>query len=616
MTPEQIKESFKDYLNTEDRYAVILSGDWGSGKTHFWDTELDPIARRKSMRILRVSLFGVDTHAQLESSICNAVLLSSKSSNAIFKYGGKAFESVLNAASDSKAASGLSSMVSSLANEQAIRSLNSNTVIMLDDFERSKMEARDVLGTINRYVEQRGSKVILIADEEQITDTEYLNYREKVIRYRWQLKKTDEEIYQILKDNVGLHLTALFNESESNVKGFITLLKHSNLRTWLSVVRQVEEVLKKAGNAVSDKSLQLNIFFYAAGLRYLMTCQPLVTVKEISGWSSHGITTKLPQKEKEATTAEQDEEAKYDSARRELNQQIITITRSYPVIPMSAVFEYIHNGAWVESMLENDLVLWQESQTSEVTDFIDNWSCMEDQEFEEKFQKIQNLLSLGEIKSSVEFSKLVKVDDLIRSKIGLEMMKGEFLPAWRVAIAIVDKKGGFTKINNAFPDPVVFVSDGLENVSKVFELIVDQYEKSSLQEDLIVARRLWLESDTRSWNHSNTDYTSVLEKIAFLQPENLEVLKERIKNSGNRELGDLVRALHSVVTSAQRENLEIVRSALSDLIKFCKDRSSKLGLVSQYWNNAMLENCQNQFDQVNQQIAIQQKREAISETGE
>ena len=44
ITTEIIDDIIIDYLNRKDtNYAVLMSGKWGSGKTHYWKNALVPL---------------------------------------------------------------------------------------------------------------------------------------------------------------------------------------------------------------------------------------------------------------------------------------------------------------------------------------------------------------------------------------------------------------------------------------------------------------------------------------------------------------------------------------------------------------------------------------------
>lgn len=63
------------------------------------------------------------------------------------------------------------------------RHIKKKLVLIFDDFERSKVDRIELMGAINDYCENKGIKVVLVADEEHINDpkAEYKEFKEKLI---------------------------------------------------------------------------------------------------------------------------------------------------------------------------------------------------------------------------------------------------------------------------------------------------------------------------------------------------------------------------------------------------------------------------------------------------
>lgn len=118
-------------------------------------------------------------------------------------------------------------------------------IIVFDDLERSNIPKKDLLGTINEYVENKHIKVILIADQDKINDDEYKEYKEKLISRTIKMSadyetlidciidkysETAEGYKLFLKENSHL-LKQVFQESKSN-----------NLRTLKTALADFERI--------------------------------------------------------------------------------------------------------------------------------------------------------------------------------------------------------------------------------------------------------------------------------------------------------------------------------------------------------------------------------------
>lgn len=70
---ELISKYLSDYLHNPDpQYAVMLKGEWGCGKSFFvnkWIKEYKPAGRKKSLKPIYVSLYGLKDTSQITESI-------------------------------------------------------------------------------------------------------------------------------------------------------------------------------------------------------------------------------------------------------------------------------------------------------------------------------------------------------------------------------------------------------------------------------------------------------------------------------------------------------------------------------------------------------------------
>lgn len=161
--------------------ALLLTGEWGCGKTHLIENELKK-ELEQSYIIVRVSLFGVDSIETL-----NTLVKKEWASNCLPLWGkiGK-FKKTLKAGET--AFGSIASMIPFLKDAKdtvlAINPLdyitikptikiddNTKTVILVfDDLERAKssIDVNDILGCINDYCENQQFHVIILANEERI----------------------------------------------------------------------------------------------------------------------------------------------------------------------------------------------------------------------------------------------------------------------------------------------------------------------------------------------------------------------------------------------------------------------------------------------------------------
>lgn len=173
-------EELKKYLeNDRINYAVLIDGEWGTGKTYFIKKELIPklnedIINDKNKLILKykkplyISLYGIDA-------------LDSVSAQIYLQITGK-YSKIA-----SLGLSALKTIKPDLNYSEIFDTLNENSdlknyVLIFDDLERVNLDINMCLAYINSFVEHHGIKVIIIANENEIGKMDFnKNYELKIL---------------------------------------------------------------------------------------------------------------------------------------------------------------------------------------------------------------------------------------------------------------------------------------------------------------------------------------------------------------------------------------------------------------------------------------------------
>jgi len=176
LTDDQIIELLIEYT-TDDRYkqAVLIDGDWGSGKTYFVQEKLVQSLKAKfkvdqehSYDVLYISLYGTESFSQIMDDIYTATLESffdKKLGDGVGEKVGKGinFTSKL-LATGMKYFNLDKEDLPKLADIKGIRS----SIIIFDDLERCSIDINQLLGFINNLVEHNAIKVIIVANQAEI----------------------------------------------------------------------------------------------------------------------------------------------------------------------------------------------------------------------------------------------------------------------------------------------------------------------------------------------------------------------------------------------------------------------------------------------------------------
>lgn len=192
------------YLNSANKpdYAVLITGDWGSGKTYFIQKYLgddkkivkDWLTDCEKYVVLYVSLFGAKSREEMDKRVLEKlypILTSNKkkvftNSFPIIGLITGALTPVPGGAdvgqrigSDLKAFT--NDFISALLKEKKDNDYK-NLVVVFDDIERADMQLPELLGYLNEYVEHLHVPCILLADEKiwkEVNDSQK-NHQQKI----------------------------------------------------------------------------------------------------------------------------------------------------------------------------------------------------------------------------------------------------------------------------------------------------------------------------------------------------------------------------------------------------------------------------------------------------
>ena len=183
----------------ESTGALMVSGEWGCGKTYHIEKVVMPELQKEGWNPVKVSLFGIESVNEIPLRIADNYIRPESDKGERTEKGKK--RSCLCNWRKEKVAAKAAQIVSSISwlesfvDVKALVGNNSGllykliptekTVIILDDIERviDIIDVHILLGTINNLVEQRGYKVVVIANNSymQQKDEAKLVFKEKVI---------------------------------------------------------------------------------------------------------------------------------------------------------------------------------------------------------------------------------------------------------------------------------------------------------------------------------------------------------------------------------------------------------------------------------------------------
>ena len=240
---DHIEEYLNYYLNLKGApgFAVLLSGEWGCGKTWFIKHFISSYETRglEPLRFLYITLYGVTATAEIEDQLFQQLhpILASKPMVLASKILKGFLKTSLKIDLSDKSI-GTSATVTPDLKDIDIPDYLKNTddcVFIFDDLERCQMPLPIRLGYINSFVEHQGSKVIIIANESELDHPKANDAR-------------NAEDYRRIKEKlVGKTFTVLY-DLDSALDSFLNQIESPDVRVFLKdQMRQIADAFGRAG---------------------------------------------------------------------------------------------------------------------------------------------------------------------------------------------------------------------------------------------------------------------------------------------------------------------------------------------------------------------------------
>lgn len=214
-----IIEFLNHYLEKENfpDYAVLITGCWGSGKTHFVKEYLggetkvikDWLTDCEKYTVLYVSLFGAKSREEMDSRVLEK--LHPKLHSEVMKDMPNAISllgKVIGMTSGNPVITVAGEAISIFADDflETIREKKQRIVVVFDDVERADMPLPELLGYLNEYVEYLHIPCILLADKDKWEDAQKCqgnistlhhlsSTKEKVIGKEFQIQTSFDTVW-------------------------------------------------------------------------------------------------------------------------------------------------------------------------------------------------------------------------------------------------------------------------------------------------------------------------------------------------------------------------------------------------------------------------------------
>jgi hypothetical protein len=202
--------------NPDPRYAVLLKGKWGSGKSYFIKNWINDYKEKEKDNLvvlepIYVSLYGLKEIEQIKLAIDRVLhpILYSKGADYVKKFlklaGKVVLKTNLDFNDDNNEDLTFDTTLDSFSLLSTKKSEDiSSKLIVFDDFERCLIDTKDLLGCINNFVEHGVCHVIIIGDETHISKEnkkDFIQFKEKTIGREFEVLPDIEGAINSFIDN-------------------------------------------------------------------------------------------------------------------------------------------------------------------------------------------------------------------------------------------------------------------------------------------------------------------------------------------------------------------------------------------------------------------------------
>ena len=212
---EDLVESILDYIRADyTDYAIMINGEWGSGKTHFWNNKIRN--KIESMQLngkryttIYMSLYGISNLEDISKKIFmeTTQLMDKNLRKFMNSKGQETIPEYAKTGIDMANFFGVTQSSNKLDYTDFFAT--DDKVLCFDDLERANVDVIDILGYINNFVEHDHIKTIIICNEKELSTklkSSNLEMKTFIATYlldkQNELNKADKPMVEKIQDKI------------------------------------------------------------------------------------------------------------------------------------------------------------------------------------------------------------------------------------------------------------------------------------------------------------------------------------------------------------------------------------------------------------------------------
>lgn len=212
---DDLIESILDYVRSDyTDYAIMINGEWGSGKTYFWNNQVKKKIESlklngKKFTTIYMSLYGISNLEEISKKIFmeTSQLMDRNLRRYMNTKGITTIPEYAKTGIDMANLFGASSNGGRIDYDEFFST--DDKVLCFDDLERANVDVIDILGYINNFVEHDHIKTIIICNEKELSTkikSSNLEMKTFIATYlldkQGELNKSDKPMVEKIQDKI------------------------------------------------------------------------------------------------------------------------------------------------------------------------------------------------------------------------------------------------------------------------------------------------------------------------------------------------------------------------------------------------------------------------------
>ena len=212
---DDLLESVLDYVRSDyTDYAIMINGEWGSGKTYFWNNRIKRKIESLTLngrryKTIYMSLYGISNLEEISKKIFieTTQLMDKDLRKYMQTHEQEGIPEYAKTSIDMANFFGLSKSGEKMDYDEFFAV--TDKVLCFDDLERANVDVIDILGYINNFVEHDHMKTIIICNEKELATkmkSENLEMKTFIATYlldkQGELNNNDLPMVEKIKDRI------------------------------------------------------------------------------------------------------------------------------------------------------------------------------------------------------------------------------------------------------------------------------------------------------------------------------------------------------------------------------------------------------------------------------